>query len=521
MTSFPDAAADWLAGRRGVARAALAFGLGILAALALPPLYGAPLLLVAFPGLIWLLSGVDRARGAFWIGWWFGLGYFMLGLYWISNALLVEGDAFVWLVPLAAAGLPAALAIFTGLSCLAAWGWARASRSDLTLSLVIFWVAGEWLRGHVLTGFPWNLIGASLGFSNGLSQFAALSGAYGLSLLAVLVASLPAMLARRDLTRPAGWTPALAAAGLLAAVWLGGLWRLDNARVTMTPDVRLRLVQANIAQEDKWKPSRRQDNLIAHMRLSERGGQRAITYFIWPETAVPYFIGNEPSRRVLIGRLARPGGGVITGAVRLRRDEAGGVQIWNSVFALAPTGALTGVYDKSHLVPFGEYVPWRAVLTRLGLDKLVPGEVDYSPGPGRRTLHLPGLPPVSPLVCYEVIFPGAVLDPADRPAWLLNLTNDAWYGRSTGPYQHLEMARLRAIEEGLPLVRAAGTGISAVFDPYGRALGRLALGARGVLDSPLPRPLASAPPYSRWKDGVVLVLVLLLGAWSLLLGRKS
>jgi apolipoprotein N-acyltransferase len=161
------------------------------------------------------------------------------------------------------------------------------------------------------------------------------------------------------------------------------------------------------------------------------------------------------------------------------------------------------------------------VLTRLGLDKLVPGEVDYSPGPGRRTLHLPGLPPVSPLVCYEVIFPGAVLDPADRPAWLLNLTNDAWYGRSAGPYQHLEMARLRAIEEGLPLVRAAGTGISAVFDPYGRSLGQLALGARGVLDSPLPRALASVPPYARWGDGIVLVLVLLLGAWSLFLGRKS
>jgi len=229
---------------------------------------------------------------------------------------------------------------------------------------------------------------------------------------------------------------------------------------------------------------------------------------IWPETAVPYYLSDSSELRVALSKLVPPDGLLISGALRRSVDSTNRPQLWNSLHALAPDASLVATYDKHHLVPFGEYVPLRNVL---GLSKLVHGDVDYSSGPGPRTLLLPGLPPMSPLICYEGIFPGDVIDSANRPEWLLNVTNDGWFGNTAGPYQHFQAARLRAIEEGLPLVRAANTGISAVVDAHGRIVGKLALGTEGVLDAALPKALDYLTPYARVGDTIILAVLALCG----------
>jgi apolipoprotein N-acyltransferase len=238
---------------------------------------------------------------------------------------------------------------------------------------------------------------------------------------------------------------------------------------------------------------------------------------VWPETAARYLLDRSPELRLALGGAAPPGGLLITGMPRAEPASGQVERIWNSLGVLDRAGNILATYDKFHLVPWGEYVPWRRVFPFI--DKLTPGSLDFSAGPGPRTLHLPGLPPVGALICYEVVFPGRVVDPGDRPAWLLNLTNDAWYGDSFGPYQHLVAARLRAVEEGLPLVRAANTGISAVIDPYGRVRASLGLGLAGVLDADLPAALPGATVYARFGDAAPGLLGLLAILATALLGR--
>jgi apolipoprotein N-acyltransferase len=273
----------------------------------------------------------------------------------------------------------------------------------------------------------------------------------------------------------------------------------------MAPGVRLRLVQANIDQRLKWNPGERAANFGKYLSMTKGPGFDEVTHVIWPETAIPYVVARDAEARAAIAAVVPPKGLLIAGAIRT--TLAAGVkpfQVWNSAHAIDQSARIVGTYDKFHLVPFGEYMPLRGILP---LQKITPGAVDFSAGPGPRTLALPGLPPVGLLICYEVIFPGNVLDRGNRPRWLLNLTNDAWFGESTGPYQHFAAARLRAVEEGLALVRSANTGISAVIDPYGRVIARLGLGVEGVLDSPLPLPLEGLTPYARFGDWIFLGLL--------------
>jgi apolipoprotein N-acyltransferase len=280
------------------------------------------------------------------------------------------------------------------------------------------------------------------------------------------------------------------------------------------PGARLRLVQGDIAQTLKWQPEQRARWFRRYLELSARPADH-IKAIIWPESATPYPLDREPEARRLIARVVPPGGLLLTGSARFDL-ESKPPRAWNSLFALDDTGRILAVYDKHELVPFGEFLPFRTVLGRLGLEKLTQGSIDFQPGPGRVTLTLPGLPPFSPLICYEAIFPGRVVDPHARPDWLLNVTNDAWFGRSSGPYQHLAMARFRAIEEGLPLVRAANTGISVVVDPYGRVQARLDLDVTGVLDAALPAPLPE-PPFARLGLWPVAVAACLAGMLMLML----
>ncbi len=509
------AVAERLAGLGGWRRRGTAFLLGAGATLALPPVYGLPVLYVAFPALVWILGGARSNRAAFATGWWFGFGWFATSLYWIGNALLVYGKHTAWMIPFAVIGLPGYLALFTGLAGMVA----RIGRTPLerALWLAVGWTAAEWLRGHLLTGFPWNLTGYAWTGSEWLRQSAAVVGAYGLTLLAVLSAVLPAALAMTDPRKRYG---AVAAAALLLVVpWIGGAARMAAAPALGTavqPRIGLRIVQAGIPQRDKWRRDMREQHLALNLRLSIENRPDWVTDILWPENAATFFIEDEPVYRDAMARVTPLGGLLITGAPRRVAEP---LQIWNSVFAVDVHGNVVGHYDKSHLVPFGEYMPLRKYIP---VDKIAQGAVDYSAGPGPATLHLNGLPPVSPLVCYEAIFPGAVVDRSDRPAWLLNLTNDAWYGTTAGPHQHLAISRLRAVEEGLPLVRAANTGISAAFDPYGREIGRIGLNRQGVLDFHLPKPVENIPPYGRFGDTIPLtVLGLILAVLSVLRLRAS
>jgi apolipoprotein N-acyltransferase len=511
-----SAADGWL--NRFRARPRLtAFLLGALAALALPPFHLYPLLL-AFAGLLDLLRRTERRAEAFVLGWCFGFAHFLLGLYWIGIAFFTDAERFgLFAVPavlLLCAYLACYPAIASWLTVLHRWGSPIAS----ALVLAVAWTAGEAVRGALFGGFPWNLIGYAFAQSTAISQLAALTGIYGLSLLAVALGALPVVWL--DRSKRARWQPLAAGVAILALIGLGGAVRLADGGAPPVDAVHLRLVQGNIPQAEKWQPEGRARAFERHLALSsQRLG--LVTHVVWPESAAPYPLDQDGVAREMIARVVPPGGYLLTGGERfdLSREPP---LAWNTLFVLDNTGAVLARYDKRDLVPFGEFLPLRGLLSRLGLEKLTHGSIDFQAGPGRTTITLPGLPPVSPLICYEAIFSGSVVDPEARPDWLLNITNDAWFGRSSGPYQHLAMARMRAIEEGLPLVRSANSGISAVVDPWGRTEAQLGLGETGVLDAALPRPLAGGTPYARTGPAIALAPagLMLIGAFLLEARRR-
>ncbi|MEA4837708.1 MAG: apolipoprotein N-acyltransferase [Rhodospirillaceae bacterium] len=497
-----------------------AAALGAAAALALPPVHALPVLLISFPGLLWLAGKASRSRGVFAIGWWWGFGHFSAGLYWIANALLVDPARFGWLIPFAVFGLAGVLAFFPAFAVLLA---CRAAPPGILrlLALAGGWALFEWVRSWLFTGFPWNLIATVWLPVLPVSQLAALVGPYGLGILTVAAAASPALLGlmgRRDIRAFAGIWLVVA----IAAAW--GAARIPEGPSPVAPGIVLRLVQGNIPQTLKWDPALRPRHLMDYVSLSTRPGLDGIRAVIWPETAVPYLIESDDAARAAVAEAAPPGGLVITGTTRARPIGQPPRQIWNSLVAVTTMGDIVAVYDKAHLVPFGEYVPFRGVIP---LEKITVGALDFTPGEGLQTLDLPGLPPVSPTICYEDIFPGWVAPSSPRPSWLLNVTNDGWFGNSAGPYQHFAAARMRAIEEGLPMVRAANTGISGVIDPYGRVVGQIGLGERGVLDENLPLSLEKPPLFARYGDILfaislsLITLVVFLGRCALNRGRVS
>ncbi|PWC34387.1 acyltransferase [Azospirillum sp. TSO35-2] len=502
-----------LAALSGWRRLAAAAALGGLATLALPPVDALPVLLVAFPGLIWLLEGARSGRSAFAIGWFFGFGHHLLGLYWISAALFTDIGRFWWALPLSAVGLPILLAMFSGAATLtfhALRGRGAGGGLARPLLFAACWCLWEWLRGHVLTGFPWNLIGYGWVGVLPVLQTAALIGIYGLTLVTVLVASLPAALPDPASTPRRAWAGFAAGLALLAALGGWGTWRLAGAVDEPVPGVRLRLVQAAIDQRLKWAPAERVQHFQSHLALSAAPpvdpSAPPPNVIIWPETAVPFFVEDDARVRQALASVIPSGGLLITGAPRTDLDTSGERHYYNSLIAVDGSGAVVGSFDKFHLVPFGEYMPLRRWVP---VDAIATNGAEFSPGPGPRTLHLgTDLPPLSPLICYEGIFPGAVIDGTDRPQWLLNLTNDAWYGHTAGPHQHFAINQVRAVEEGLPLVRVANTGISGVVDAYGRVQQLLGLGERGFIDTTLPKAPQGATPYARirdWMFGILLI----------------
>lgn len=508
---------------------ATAFLFGALAAAAMQPLLFWPILFASFPVLVWVLDGIHAGRGrslrasirAFCVGWVFGFGYFLASLYWIGAAFLVEAETYAWMMPLALAALPAGMALYWALAmAIAALVWTPGLGRIFLLAALLS--LSEWLRGRLFTGFPWNALGYAAEAFDGLSQLAAYVGVWGLTFLVVLWASLPAALADADRGR-LRTTAALLLLGSMLPLGVTGAIRLNEAPLGAAMGPSLRIVQPNVPQSDKWRTGNARRILEELIAMSSAGAGAAggdLRIVVWPESSVPFLIDEEPEALAIIADVLPDDAHLLMGSLRrTSRFSADSQRVYNSLFVLDGSGRIVAIYDKQHLVPYGEYLPLSAWLEPLGLRRLVkvPGSFDWGPGP--QMVSVPGIPPFSPLICYEAIFPSEVTPAATRPEWLLNVTNDGWFGFTSGPYQHLAQARFRAIEQGLPLVRAANTGISAVIDAHGRVLESLPLGSKGIIEASIPDHL---PPtfYARFGD-LAFFLMILFGFAAPLLARRS
>jgi len=500
----------------------VAFVAGALSALAFAPFNIFPILFLTVPVLVLLIDGstvpegtglVRRLLPAAVAGWAFGFGFFVAGLWWIGAALLVDADQFAWAMPLAVIALPAGLALFWGFGAAVArlaWpeGWPR------ILVFASAFAGAEWLRGHLFTGFPWNAFGYALTPAPIMMQSAAVVGLWGLTLAALIIFAAPAVLADVARRTDRGRTVFLiATAALLLAHIAYGALRLSVASEDFVPDVHIRVVQPSINQNEKWVEANADAIFKRYLELSDsasspaRSGVGSATILVWPESALPFFLSERPDAVAALAALLPPGTTLLTGAARY--EPAAGnedARVFNSVLVIGDDGAILDVYDKVHLVPFGEFLPFQGFLESLGIRQITELPGGFSAGPRRRTMTLSTAPPFAPLICYEIIFPDAVTEPGNRPGWLLNLTNDAWFGDTPGPRQHFLEARVRAVEEGLPLVRSANSGISAIVDGYGRVLEGLGVGQSGVVDGDLPASLAPTI-YVRFGDWLFLGLL--------------
>ncbi len=470
-------------GRQAYLAAAI---LGVIAAGALPPLTLPPLLLIAIPGLLALIQGAPSATVAGLRGLVFGFALSMAGLYWVTFAVLVMAREFWWAVPIVVPLLSFVLGLFVAVPCalarLVSAGWRR------VCVLAGLWILGDIARQFVLSGFPWNQLGSAWEMPGWLGlamiQPAAWIGIGGLTLATLLVAG-SVTLGRRGQIG--------AAASLL--LWLGaGAWHLRES--VPGSGITAVIAQGNVSEQEHRDHGTERawaERVFARYLALTREGVRAAgggrILVVWPETASPYALAQDAPARHAIADAAAPAVMTLAGTERFESPKVA----HNSLVAVAPDGSVAGVYDKAHLVPFGEYFPVYA--------NFILGEQGFVPGPGLRTLHLAGLGAVGPLICYEAIFPAQVVQRSDRPSLLVNITNDAWFGDSAGPRQHLAAARMRTVEEGLPMIRAANTGVSTVIDAHGRMLGNLGLNEQGVLDLPVPGPL---PPTFFGRFGLLV-----------------
>ncbi len=481
---------------KGWRAAGAAFVAGALAALAMPPLHWLPLAVVGIVAFVWLWDTAPGPRSALLRGWAWGTGHFAVGSYWIVEAFFVPPADYGPLGPPIVIGLAALLGFFPAMAAGAAkWVALRwpsmGGRYCRLLLLAIAWTIAEWLRGHVFTGYAWNPLAHVWAFATPLLQGAALFGVYGLGLLTFMILAAPV----------AGWR-----ASILALVVAGGAGFAGQAAMapvdTAGDGPLVRIVQPNTPQAEKWRPEMRAAHMAKLVEMSRSHGFDGLAAVIWPETAPPFVVQPGSAALEVMAKAVPPGGYLLTGAARQTRNREDGV--WNSLLVIDGAGEIVATYDKVHLVPLGEYIPFHKQLAPVSG---AIGRGSFEVGESRVTLALPRLPSFSPIICYEVIFPAAVTGPGARPRWLLNVTNDAWFGLSSGPYQHLASARLRAVEEGLPMFRAANTGVSAVIDAYGRVLAALDMQREGVIDHRIPA--AREPtPYGRWGDGALVVLLL-------------
>ncbi|MDQ6435575.1 apolipoprotein N-acyltransferase [Mesorhizobium sp. LHD-90] len=475
---------------------------------------------VSFPVLVWLLDGATapassgllrRFRPAFAVGWWFGFGYFLAGLWWIGGALLVEAENFAWALPFAVLGVPLMLAFFYGF----ATALARLLWSDgigRIGALAFGFGVAEWLRTFLFTGFPWNAIGYAAMPVPLLMQSVSVVGLIGMNALAVFVLAMPALLSGQRHLRFG-----LSLALLLVLAHAGfGSWRLAQ---TEQGDRRLvvRVVQPNVDMSRKWDAAEEDKVFGDLMRMSAEApaeGRPKPQLIVWPETSVPFLFTDRPDALAAIGAMLTEGQMLLAGAVRSEGDGSQGATLYyNSVVAIDAGGEIVNAIDKIHLVPFGEYLPFADVLERIGLKQIVAGPMNFAAGTLRKPVALPGNVLATPFICYEIIFPKLVAIDVSSSDIIVNVTNDAWFGNTPGPYQHFRQAQVRAVETGLPVVRAANTGISGVIDRRGRVIDALAIDARAYFDVDVSLPAQTGRPALR-AGFVGLVIVGLFGLIS-------
>lgn len=537
-----DRLAGWVRTRTGWRRAFVAFAGGAVSVLAMAPFHAWPVLCLTFAALVWQLDGAIartaakapaswRSRpavAAAMVGWWFAFGYFFAGLFWIGEAFLVEAGKFAVLLPFAVTLLPAGLALFwAGATAAASLAW----RPGLTrvLSLALALGVAEWLRGHVLTGFPWNVIGYALTFPLSLMQSAGVIGIYGLTVVAVFVLTAPLVTWVDGSTTRERVRGSVVLVATIAVLMVYGHWHLAHPPLPAADAPRIRLVQPSVPQREKWQPQHQRRIFDLHIALTTKNatgvedGAAGVDLVIWPEAAMPFLPLDTPEAIEGIGKVLPPGTHLLSGALRTHPDDAEkpleARRFYNSLIAFGAEGRALAIYDKIHLVPFGEYLPFARLLNAIGLEPLTRRRGGFQSGVTPRPLmSIPRVPSFAPLICYEAIFPRAIVQGSERPAFLANITNDGWFGNSTGPRQHLHQSRVRAVEEGLPLLRIANNGISAVVDAQGRVLARLDLDVVGVVDARLPSPLP-VPLYGRFGD-LAFALMLLAGL-AVLLARAA
>ena len=496
-----------------------AFLAGAASAFAFEPLGLWPLLPVAFAVLCEFICRSKSIGRALFIGWAFGVGQFVVGLNWIATAFTYQAAMPAWLGWIAVVLLSLYLAIYPALATGLAWRFGREDRVVLVTVLGGAWAITEWLRGTMFTGFPWNPAAAALA-PTPLITITALIGTYGLSGLVVLLGGAIWLEYYRK------WLPLVVIVGVSALLWV-----LPSSSVPADPlaVMNVRVVQPNIGQEDKWRPGFDEE---AARRLAILSGKPSSEprLLLWPEAAVTDPLTDARTdehqamaefQRTRASALLGPNDRLLTGGIALYSND--GVHVTgaaNSIFALAPGGTIIGRYDKAHLVPYGEYLPMRPLLSAIGLSRLAPGDTDFTAGPGPRTINVGGQwGRVGLQLCYEIIFSGEVVDEKHRPAFIFNPSNDAWFGR-WGPPQHLAQARLRAAEEGLPVIRSTPTGISAVIDGRGNIVKSLPWRTAGAIDAVLPPAANSPPPFARFGNIIPLVLGFLLIIGGIVLARR-
>ena len=498
----------------------IAFAAGVASATGFAPFKLWPVALAALAVLMWLVREAPTLRSALARGWWFGLGNFVLGLNWIATAFTYQAAMPAWLGWVAVVLLSLYLAVYPAIAAGLAWRWGRTDPLRLTLVFAAAWIVTEWLRATMFTGFAWNPVGVTL-LPTPVAHSATLIGTYGLSGLVFLLAGLLLMAHARR------WRGlAMVAAGVAA---LTGLSFLLSPTAEQKAGIAIRIVQPNIGQQDKWQEGFQAENMARLKRLSAWGKDEP-RLLLWPEAAVTRPLENglaNPAYQLEAATLRRdvaemlgPGDMLLTGGVTWQSRTGEEVtSATNSVFAMDRTGRILARYDKAHLVPYGEYLPMRPVLSALGLSRLAPGDIDFDFGPGPQTLDLPIVGKAGFQLCYEIIFSGEVVDRKNRPNFLFNPSNDAWFG-AWGPPQHLAQARLRALEEGLPVLRSTPTGISAVIDADGALLHSLPWRKAGLIDARLPAP---KPPtlFARFGNILPFAFAMLLAALAIAVRRKA
>lgn len=480
-----------------------AFVLGLLSALAFPPAYLFVLFLLAFALSYIVADKLESTKKVCLFGYWFGFAHFMAGFYWIANALLVDVAAFGWLYPITLLCIGGFFGLFA-VPSFAVWQFLQNKNKWLKVFAFSYtWVLFEWIRSFLFTGFPWNMLGTVLAFSDTLIQTASIWGTYGLSFIVLIVAGCVYIAATGR-----KFASLCVLSFIVVFITIFGLCRIQGYAYNES-DIKVRLVQPSISQNMKWNRDELENNFFEYVNLSKKSELNDVDFVVWGETALPFDVEQVTEYKTYLKQAIPDSGYLITGVVRFGIDS-GFYKPYNSMYIINKNADVIQLYDKNHLVPFGEYIPFRKYLPAW-IRPIANNVADFATSEKLKNIKIKDYPVFGALICYEIIFPDNVVNKKEKPQWLVVLTNDGWYGKSSGPYQHLVAAQMRAIEEGITVVRSANSGISAVISPTGNILKQLDLHKKAYIDVALPENMSVDTIYTHIGGiGVICILSLVM-----------